>query len=156
MKEFTAHQTETADEIVLEISGSIDATARFPMIKTQKSLVLKFANVTLMNSYGIKVWCKWAAEHKDIPGIFLHDCPFVFAKNFASIRGFLSPNMRVMSFYVPFYSDESHETKNVLMVRGTDFDDDGNFTIPKAVDSKGSAMEIDVDKRSYFQFLKKA
>jgi len=155
MKEFNAKLTESADEVVLEVSGAIDATGRFPSIQTQKNLVIKFSHITLMNSYGIKVWCKWAAEHKDLPAIFLEECPFVFAKNFASIRGFLTPNMKVRSFYVPFYSDESHETKNVLMTLDKDYTNDGFYNIPKAVDSKGSPMEIDIDKRSYFQFLKK-
>ncbi|MGZ5280307.1 MAG: hypothetical protein ACXWC9_10210 [Pseudobdellovibrionaceae bacterium] len=155
MKEFNAKLTESADEVVLEVSGAIDAAGRFPSIRTQKNLVIKFNNITLMNSYGIKVWCKWAAEHKDLPTIFLDECPFVFAKNFASIRGFLNPNMKVRSFYVPFYSDESHETKNVLMTLDKDYTSDGFYNIPKAVDSKGSPMEIDIDKRSYFQFLKK-
>jgi len=155
MKEFNAKLTESSDEIVLEVSGAIDATGRLPTIRTQKPLVVKFTNVTLMNSYGIKVWCKWAAEHQNLPTIFLEECPFVFTKNFASIRGFLPPNMKVRSFYVPFYSDKSHETKNILMSLNKDFTDDGFYNIPKAFDSTGEPMEIDIDKRSYFQFLKK-
>lgn len=156
MTEFSAKQTEHSDHILLEISGAIDAGAVFPGVITQKPLVIRFANVTLMNSYGIKLWCKWAMDHKHLPQIFLDECPFVFAKNFASIRGFLGPNMKVRSFYVPFYNDESHETKNALMSLNQDFTDDGFYNIPKVVDSKGSPMEIDVDKKSYFQFLKKA
>jgi hypothetical protein len=157
MNEFSAKLSETTSEIILEIFGAIDAGAKFPTMQIKsKNLVIKFQNVTLMNSYGIKVWCKWAAELKDLPMIFLDECPFVFAKNFSSIRGFLTPNMKVRSFYVPFYSDASHETKNVLMTLNKDFTDDGLLNIPKTFDSKGAEMELDVDKRSYFQFLKKS
>ncbi len=155
MSGFTSKLIESSDQFLLEVSGPIDAGSRFPAIETSKKLVIKFSNVTLMNSYGIKVWCKWALEHARLQEIVLEECPFVFAKNFSSIRGFLGPNMKVRSFYVPFYNDESHETKNVLMKENSDFTSDGFFKVPKVVDSKGSEMEIDVDQRSYFQFLNK-
>jgi hypothetical protein len=155
MNEFNAKISEGSEEVTLEIFGAIDAGAKFPSLQTKKNVVIKFQNVTLMNSYGIKVWCKWTAELKDLPMIFLEECPFVFAKNFSSIRGFLTPNMKVRSFYVPFYSDGTHETKNVLMSMNKDFGENGFLNIPKAIDSKGAEMELDVDLRSYFQFLKK-
>jgi hypothetical protein len=156
MSGFTTRQTETPDQILLEVSGPIDAGSRFPILDTTKKLVIKFSNITLMNSYGIKVWCKWGLDHARLQEIVLVDCPFVFAKNFASIRGFLAPNMKVRSFFVPFYNDESHETKNVLMTVDVDFTSDGFYKVPKVTDSKGAEMEIDVDQRSYFQFLTKA
>jgi hypothetical protein len=156
MKEFTTKMSETPDQTILEISGAIDNAAKFPSIRAKKKLILKFSDVTLMNSYGIKIWCKWAVEHKDLPAVFLEECPFVFAKNFSSIRGFLGSNMKVRSFYVPYYNDESHETKNILMIVGKNFTEDGVYSLPKVVDSKGAEMEIDIDKSSYFQFLKKS
>ncbi len=156
MKEFNAKLSESADQVTLEITGSIDASGKFPSVITQKPLVIRFDDVAMMNSYGIKIWCKWSVDHQHLPKIFLDNCPFVFAKNFGSIRGFLMPNMHVRSFYVPFYNDESHEAKNVLMTIGKDFTDDGFYNVPKAFDSKGAPMEIDVDKKTYFQFLKKS
>ncbi len=155
MKDFNAKLNETPNEVLMEISGAIDANAKFPPIQTRKPVRVKFNDVALMNSYGIKVWCKWSLEHQTLPSISLEGCPFVFAKNFSSIRGFLMPNMKVLSFFVPFYNDDSHETKNVLMTENSDFFADGSFTIPKVADSRGAEMEMDVDKRSYFSFLKR-
>jgi hypothetical protein len=156
MKEFSIKSSESADQVLIEVSGAIDAGGRFPNLQTTKPVVIKFGSVTLVNSYGIKLWCKWVLENKNVPVIYLEECPFVFAKNFSSIRGFLSPNMTVRSFFVPFYSDESHETKSVLMTQDIDYTHDGFYKIPKVLDSKGAEMEIDVDQRSYFQFLTKA
>lgn len=156
MSKFNFKAIETADKIHIEIVGPIDTECRLPSFgTTKKQILVSFKDVNLINSYGIKNWCKWVIEHKEVPAISLEHCPFVFVKNFASIRGFLGDNMTVRSFYVPFYSDETHESQNILMTVGKDFTPDGFYKIPKAFDSKGKEMEIDVDQLTYFKFLKK-
>jgi hypothetical protein len=155
MKEFKANVVEKADKIEIEISGFFDESSKLPSLKTKKDVEIHFKDLSLMNSYGIKIWCRWADEHKALPAITLQECPFLFTKNFSSIKGFLTDNMKVKSLFVPYYNDQSSETKDVLLNAGVDFKEDGSVQLPEVKDSEGHPMEVDVNPDSYFQFLKK-
>jgi hypothetical protein len=63
--------------------------------------------------------------------------------------------MAVASFYVPYYSEETDERKDVLFMLGKEYTLDGNLKMPSIKDSKGNEMEIDVNQKTYFSFIKK-
>lgn len=155
MKNFEAKLHVNTVENILELSGDLDEHCQIPTFKENKNIRIKLGKVTSVNSYGVKIWCQWINSHKEWGAILLEECPFVFVKNFHSVRGFLTPNVTVLSFYVPYFSDETDERKDVLFIRERDFTKDGFIRFPEVTDAKGIKMELDVIESSYFAFLKK-
>lgn len=155
MKNFEARIHANNVENILELSGDLDEHAQIPTFKENKNIRINLGKVTSVNSYGVKIWCQWMNAHKDWGAVILEECPFVFVKNFHSVRGFLASNVTVLSFYVPYYSDETQERKDLLFMREREFTKDGFVKCPDVLDSKGMKMELDVIETSYFSFLKK-
>jgi hypothetical protein len=72
------------------------------------------------------------------------------------VQGFLPATGRVLSFYVPYYSEETGNEKLVLFRYGHEFTDQGMQNVPEIIkDDDGSEMEIDVVDSKYFKFIKK-
>jgi hypothetical protein len=146
-------QLNSANDIKLEIRGTLDEKGMLPSISDGTILRLDFNGVTGMNSIGIRNFIQWGEVHKNLKSIRLENCPPLMAQNFSRITGFLRSNMKVMSFYVPFYSDKTDERSDYLFVRGRDFDDQGHITMPTVKDSEGHTMMVDVNTTSFFEFL---
>lgn len=153
MKKLDARINVDNYEIKVTMTGDFDESAKLPYFQENKNIRINFGAVSSMNSYGVKLWCQWGEAHKDIPAILLVECPYVIAKHFKVVNGFLKPNMTVLSFYVPFYSDATGESKNVLFVREREYFKDGTLKIPEVKDSKGQPMQPDVMPQVYFGFL---
>lgn len=140
----------------LKFIGPIDEGAVFPKVQSNvRTLVIQMGEVTRLNSHGTRQWALWAKTIPAAAEVSLEECPVIFVKSFALIKGVLLPNMSVNSFYVPYFSDETGERKNVLVRRGVDFFDDGRINLPVHKDSKGGFMEVDALQPGYFAFLKK-
>lgn len=108
-----------------------------------------------LNSLGVREWVKWiqpAAEDRDL-SILIYQCSDAFIHLANYIFDLIPKNCEVMSFYLPFYSEATDETKKVLLTRGHEFIDD-NVSLPQIYDSLGNVMMIDVDTNRYFKFLK--
>lgn len=148
------NETLDADVIKLELIGNIDEKAVLPVHPKIKILKIDFAQVTNINSIGVRNFIVWGEKHAAVDSIQLENCPPIFVKNFSGIFGFLKSNMSVISFYAPFYSTETNESTNVHFVSGREFNAQGLLKVPTVKDSKGQPMEIDVSE-SYFDFLKK-
>ncbi|MEZ0390900.1 MAG: hypothetical protein ACAH59_01700 [Pseudobdellovibrionaceae bacterium] len=151
---FEAKLKSTPVEHILTLSGPLDESAELPKLKEKKNIRVHLGRLTHVSSHGIKIWCKWLLEHDQWPAILLEECPHLFVRNFSSLKGFLTPNVSVLSFYVPFYSEATDEAKDVLFLREREFKKDGSLNIPKVMDSRGQAMEMDVIEAKYFSFLK--
>lgn len=155
MKKFKCDVEETPTEIIWKLSGEFDEHASLGQIDKSKALVINFKRVSLVNSYGIRIWSKWMNEHKDFSNLFFDECPFVFVKNFGVISGFISNNAVVRSFFVPFINENTEERKDVLFHLGDDYEINGFLRIPDVKDSNGEYMELDVNPTKYFSFLKR-
>lgn len=137
-------------------SGVMNEHMVIPKYAGEKPLLINLNKVKMVNSYGIKIWSKWVIDHKNSQNITLEECPFVFVNNFSMIKGFISNNMTVKSFYVPFFSESSQERRDVLFQIGTDYQINGFLRLPDVKDSKDEYMELDVNPTRYFSFLKKS
>jgi hypothetical protein len=155
MSAFEAKMHVNNVENILELSGDLDEHSQIPTFKERKNIRINMGKVTSINSYGVKIWCTWMASHKDWDAIIIEEAPFVFIRHISSVRGFISPIVTILSFYVPYFSDETQERKDVLFLREREFTKDGSLKIPEILDSKGQKMELDVIESSYFAFLKK-
>lgn len=154
MARFNCTITEEKNEVRWTISGDIDEKAIFPMANPTKKLTVNLKNVTVLNSFGIKLWGQWMKNDIQPVSISLEQCPYVIIRNLGMIQGFINDKTTVTSFFVPFINESGTEEKQVLMTLGEDFYHDGSYTVPTVQDSSGNAMEIDASS-NYFSFLKK-
>ena len=143
-------------EIVVNPTGSIDEEVNLTadQLKGASSLVIDFADVTSINSCGIREWIRWLSPYASTPIIY-KNCPKIIVDQINMVDGFLPNSATVESFYVPYYSEDSGEEKHVLFTNGKEYSDQG-IQLPKSVnDSKNQPMEIDVIESKYFRFLQK-
>lgn len=155
MNHFKCVESEDEKQVLWKFSGDMNENFEMPNFSSNKTLVINLKDILAINSYGIKVWLKWGLKNSFLTEIVLEECPYIFIKNDSLIKGFIASNMRIISLYAPFFSEETQESKQVLFEYGTDYASDGVVRLPKVFDSKGIEMELDVNMATYFSFLKK-
>lgn len=130
---------------------TIDLT-RYPDLK---KIQITFTEKNILTSEGVMDWLNWSKTQAQLnhPQLVISQCPVSFVRQIGSIAQFLPTGSVVDSFYAPFYSEETSETKQVLLRRGVDFDDK-HLKEPACLDSKGNQMELDAIPEVYFGFLK--
>lgn len=148
---FHAKISRTQSIINLQFTGRLDENANLPEIESSPTIRIDLQNLESINSIGVRKWSVWSERFKPPTKVILSNCPTVFMKSASLLRGFLTPCMVVNSFYLPYYSEESGEEKEVLLV--ADSFDVGR--LPPVKDSKGREMEPNVTLESYLAFLKK-
>jgi hypothetical protein len=124
------------------------------LTSTQKEIHIILGELISFNSLGIREWILWLAPLKtrnDLK-IFLHECSPITMRQINMLTDFLPANAEVCSFYVPYISDTSGESKAVLFTKGKEYDQK-KVDLPKVFDSQGGLMELDVIEKTYFQFL---
>jgi hypothetical protein len=118
------------------------------------SVVLDLADVTAINSVGIREWIKWIKAFPANVQISVRRCPKIIVDQINMVAGFLPSAAVVESFFVPYYSDATGTEKMVLFEKDKQYAN-GDVTPPEDVkDDSGEAMEMDVIEAKYFKFLK--
>ncbi len=137
------------------MSGVIDEDADFNphSLAGAPAIQLQLGAVKSINSCGIREWIKWMGT-AGAASVQYFECPKIIVDQINMVQGFLPASGKVMSFYVPFYSDESGEEKSVLFTMGKEYSETGLQAAPEVKDSQGQAMEMDVVEAKYFKFLK--
>jgi len=137
------------------LAGVIDEDADFNphSLAGAPAISLELENVKSINSCGIREWIKWMGTAGGA-GVQYHKCPKIIVDQINMVQGFLPATGKVMSFYVPFYNDDSGEEKSVLFTLGKEYGDKGLQQPPEVKDTQGQAMEMDVVEAKYFKFLK--
>lgn len=155
MSGFKMTQSREGDVLKLGLDGHIDEESAFEEVSTDglSQIVIDLGKVTAINSVGIREWIKWSKGLSSVPSISIEHCPKVVVDQVNMVAGFLPPNAKIESFYVPYYSDESGEEMMVLFKRGEHFDEGGVRPPQDLKDSEGNEMEIDVIEAKYFKFL---
>lgn len=119
-----------------------------------KEIEIQFDKEVTFNSIGIREWITWVtplSRNKDLR-IKLFGCPVSMVQQMNLLSGFLPAQAEVVSFYIPFYSDDTDESKWVLVSRGKEIiDKELKVEFPK--DSNGKEMEMDVNPKNYFKFI---
>lgn len=142
---------------VLRMSGKINENADLELIKIDPAVPLEIdlVGVTAINSLGLRSLRAFFLSLKN-PVIQCSFCPRSFVDQLVIVRDLLPPHAKVISFYVPYYDEDSGEAKDVLFTRGVEYSvKDGNVTLnlPKVTMDSGKEMEIDVVTSRYFSFL---
>jgi hypothetical protein len=110
----------------------------------------------VFNSSGIRDWIRWLqplSSQRSSVTIQLFQCPESFVQLINMISNFVPTNAEIMSFYIPFYSENTRETKRALLTKGHEYLED-KIALPEVLDSEGQKMEVDVEVPKFFRFLK--
>ena len=147
------------EKLVMRVSGKLNETAEFDMIRLPKSnsLEIDLVDLTFINSMGIRIFKDWV--HKlEVPELRFSYCPRIFIDQVNMVAEFIPKGSKIQSFYVPYYNEHSDEEKNVLFIRDEHFkleDGEPEINPPAVKDSKGQDMEIDILPEKYFAFIKR-
>lgn len=155
MGEVQFKQSEEGDTTKVSVLGHIDEDADFSAasISGKGQVELDLDGIKAINSCGIREWIKWVNTASGAGKIVYKNCPKVVVDQINMVEGFLPSNGHVESFYVPYYSDDSGNEKNILFTHGKEFDNSGVTNSPEVKDEDGSEMEMDVIEAKYFKFL---
>ncbi len=143
-------------KLTVHVSGTIDEDIDFSQfnIEGQPEVEVELGGLKSINSCGIREWIKWIGSAGSAQISYVN-CPKVIVDQINMVDGFLPSTGKVLSFYVPYYNDDSGDEKNVLFRYGTEYTEN-NVTPPASVkDSSGNEMEMDVIESKYFKFIKK-
>lgn len=139
----------------VKLKGEIDEDIDFSQSNLSGASQIHFdlEGVRSINSCGIREWIKWLSTAKTAQIQFMN-CPKIIVDQINMVDSFLPQNAQVMSFYVPYFNEDTGEEKNILFKRDVEFSKD-NLKAPVVKDSKGNDMEMDVIESKYFKFLKR-
>jgi hypothetical protein len=147
---------QNGNQASIILAGIIDEDMDFSKIKIpgSTSIEIDLGGVKSINSCGIREWIKWIGEFRNVQ-IHLKNCPKIIVDQINMVQGFLPPSAKVMSFYVPYFNEDSGSEKDILFEYGKHYTED-SLNIPESVlDDEGNPMEIDVVESKYFKFLKR-
>ncbi len=143
--------------MIVEIAGYFDEHAVLSIdflnnLTAPADIHVSFEHLVYINSVGVRTWIRWLQTVEKVGHVTLHRCPVIFVRSLNTVYGMVNTRMKVQSFYVPFYDPDSQQRRNLLMVHGTDFFDDGSLVIPSVKNDNDVDLELDVPE-TYFTFL---
>lgn len=152
------------EKCVLLFQGPIDEDVRFDAIDREigdvKTVVIDFADVTVLNSLGIRTWMVWLRQWIGQKDFVFRRCPKAVVDQFNVLSGFLPKGSVVESFYVPYFCDACTREQSILYRKDIDFkqargESPAWVCEPKHVkcDICSEALELDVRLPIYFSFL---
>lgn len=156
MSKFQLNMETHESSAKITISGIIDEdfNALQYDLEAYNQIEINLGKVISINSCGIREWIRWLQKAQSAE-IFLYECPKIIVDQINMVQGFLPNNGKVMSFYVPYFSDATDAERSVLFQYGKQFTE-GSLDLPKdIVDDEGHVMEIDVVESKYFRFILK-
>ena len=156
MAKFEVSIEKTGKLAKVSISGVIDEDADFGPYSLAgiDHTDLYLSQIKSINSCGIREWIKWI-NTAGVASIQYFECPKLIVDQINMVQGFLPAHAKVMSFYVPYFNEDSGSEKNVLFSYGTEFTEAGVQAPAAVVDEEGKPMEMDVIESKFFKFLKK-
>jgi hypothetical protein len=105
------------------LDGPLGETSTFftMLLKDTKELVVDMAEMTYMNSIGVKHWILWTLRlPKDCKVRLIH-CPLMIASQASTVVGFMTPKMRIESLRVPYVCESCGAEKILEAAEGRDF-----------------------------------
>lgn len=153
MTEFIVTSEKSGNTVSYSMSGYLAESAKLPILEVAPIIKINLGKVTGLNSYGVRWWCHWVKPAPSTTSIILEECPMVFVKSFNTVAGFLTANMDVVSFYVPFYSPVDETRQDVLYKKGVHFNG-AELKHPTILGLNSTPLEIDT-AANYFKFLER-
>ncbi len=147
------------EKLVIRMAGKMNEASDLELIMVPQaaSVEIDLIDLTFINSIGIRIFRDFARSIRT-PELLFSYCPRIFIDQVNMVLDFIPRYSRIMSFYVPYYSEVSGEQKSVLFTRDEHFTiHEGELTLkpPLVLDSKAGEMEMDIVGERYFNFLKR-
>lgn len=114
----------------INLSGAIgETTPLFTLpLSGVTELILDMTNVTYINSIGVKHWIMWTVKIPKDCKVKMESCPFVIVSQASMVMGFVTPNMIIESFRMPYTCESCSCEELKVATRGKDY----NYTTPEA------------------------
>lgn len=140
---------------VMYFSGRLDESFQHvaSVMPTAGELKFNLKELMSINSSGVREWILMMRKMKSA-SILLYECPKIFIDQANMVKGVVTENVRIMSFYVPYYNDENGTEKNVLFVFNKHYTHEKLLPLPDVTDENGSPMIMDVIETKYFKFIR--
>ena len=140
------------DQAKVEICGPVDEDSNFEKIQAIKQdiFVLNLNKVSLMNSCGVREWINLVESLPKSSTIIYENVPQLVVEQMNMVKGFLTPNSQIKSFYAPYYNEDNDKITAVLLT--SEQIKDGKA--PEMKDEDGKELEFDAIEAQYFNFLK--
>lgn len=140
---------------VLYFSGRLDESFQHitAVLPTAGELKFNLKDLLSINSSGVREWILMMRKLK-AASITLYECPKIFIDQANMVKGVVTENVQIMSFYTPYYNDENGTEKNVLFVFNKHYTLDKLLPLPEVTDENGGVMIMDVIDSKYFRFIK--
>lgn len=139
------------NETVININGPVDEDSEFLIIESLTTEVLFFDlnGVTLINSCGVREWINMVERIPESSKIVYRNVPQLVIEQMNMVKGFLTPNSSIESFFAPYYREE--DDKIIAKLLKADEIKDGKAPLVK--DEEGNELEFDAIEAQYFNFL---
>jgi hypothetical protein len=150
---------QTDDRITFDLSGAINETFGPFVVTLSKQLPrlsylhFNLDGITLINSSGTREWTKLIGNAQHIEVTVSH-CPKVFIDQVNTVEGFLTKNCRILSFYVPYFNEDTNVEKNLLFENGKNFNE-SEIKINQSIVENDVRYNLDVIESTYFRFMRK-
>lgn len=155
--------TRNKDQVHCALEGAIGETTPLfilPMADI-KELTVDMTNTTYINSIGVKHWILWSQKIPATTNVKLVNCPFVIVSQANMVVGFITKQMKIESFRMPYACEECGKEEIMTAVRGTDYEY-ATETTPKKINipaelpctkCKEGKLEPDFFKDKAFKFM---
>lgn len=137
----------------ISISGIIDEEFSYKeLLGDFSQMSVDFKELKVINSCGIREWINFIEKLGNAVEISYHNCPQIIIQQMNMVAGFLSKNAKVISFYAPYYCEESDEEKMVLL-ESKNIENNKAPVITQDVNGESVELEFDAIEEQYFKFL---
>lgn len=145
------NRIEKEDTCIFQIKGSIDEDFDGQLLITEqhKKIFIDFNEMSQINSCGIREFIDVINICED-KKIYYVNCPKILIDQINNVRGFITNHSQVLSFYAPYYSEDTDEEHTILF-KVSDISD--NSKAPEINDKDGNPLAFDGFEEKYFKFL---
>lgn len=155
---FVFKKTEISGNTHIQCSGALDENAKLPdnSATFHGDLILKMADVNLINSMGCRNWVNWIKSLKAQGLIKLVECSPAVIGQANVLTGFLPSNVTVDSFSVPYSCLKCGDVQ-LKLFNSKDVIKNGKVTVEEEIPCAkcGGTRSMDVVAQKYFIFLRK-
>lgn len=151
VKRSEINRIEKDDTCIFQLKGSIDEDFDGQILITEKhnKIFIDFNEMTKINSCGIREFIDVIKVCKD-KKIYYVNCPKILIDQINIVKGFITDHSQVLSFYAPYYSEDTDEEHTILF-KVSEISDYSKA--PEVNDSKGNPLIFDGFEQKYFKFL---
>lgn len=156
MAKFNIYQTSLDNGYQFTVSGDLNEDASFEGYDTNGAelIVFDLDEVKTLNSFGCRIWVEWMKTFSDIKRIEFKNCPKCFVDELNINAELIPSNAKVISFKVPYFSEQYQNTIFCNYETGVHFDEKGVHGPERIQDDVlGGNYVLDVNPDRYFKFL---